>query len=115
MKLSFSVHEEFLAELRQDGPPSRIVRLTASYVAAKNGAPIQYAFVIAGYVNVRGELVELGQFVGDHWGAGFAATKECEARKGNVMDTIRQAAEELGFAVRAGRLEDHNPPLVGEG
>lgn len=108
MKVRFYFPEEFLRELSADGPPSKIVRLTAAYLPTTYEL-VRTVKVVAGYVNVRGELVELSYAVGeqmrtvDHEDPASAQT---EARRNKAFDEITNAANGLGVEIRAGRFEE---------
>lgn len=105
MKVSFNFPDEFLAELATDGPPSKIVRVTRAYQTG-GALPVAMVFVVAGFVNARGELVELRHRAGEDWGKGFPTSAETTAVVDRTITAIEKQAKEWGHSVRAGRFEE---------
>lgn len=101
--VNFSQMTEFLTELADDGPPSGIVRVTqAIYPSAQ--IPISRVFIIASYVNGRGEIVQLKGFIGEDWGKGMESTEKTADRANKAADELRQKIDTLAYEVRAGRF-----------
>lgn len=111
MKVSFSVVEEFLDELRheQKDVEDLIVRATYRYEQAKDVPFLYHMSVVAGFV-VRGKLVELRQFVGDI----LKPPGEKDAQVKGIAEQIMQQIENvvtmlngggMGIALRRGVFE----------
>lgn len=106
MKIHFSQIEEFKAELAKDGPPSKIVRLTRSY-RPTSMQPIRTVHVVCGYINPRGELVELRQYLGDVFGSGPTDHNQRLAEYGDgLLESLEVDLLEMGLEVRRGLFKE---------
>jgi hypothetical protein len=113
MKVTFSVVDEFLDELRheQKDVEDMIVRATYRYEQSKDVPFLWYMSVVAGFV-VRGKVIELKQAVGDvirdqHDHDGSRKTK---ARAEQIMGQIENVVTMLnsggmGIALHRGVFE----------
>jgi hypothetical protein len=103
MKVTFNDVEEFLEELAKDAPPSRILRLTRNHRFA-GSVPYASVSVVAGYVNARGELVELSIYVGDNWPGDSEYGRKTREYGDLIIQRIEAAARAAGIEVRTGRF-----------
>jgi hypothetical protein len=104
MKICFSMVDEFLAELEDDGPPSKIVRMCRGLRPTRFSPTLYQLAFFAGFMNVRGELVELEADCGERFGGEHALDSKAEERANQLMDVVETRARKLGHATRAGRF-----------
>ncbi len=111
MKVTFSVVEEFLDELRHEAAQQQvadsIVRATYRYQQAKDVSFLYYMSVVAGFV-VRSKLIELNQLCGDvvKGPPEPESNTRTKAVAERIMGQITQATERLGLALRRGVFEE---------
>lgn len=108
MKVRFNDVVEFLTELETSCPQDNVIRATRQYCATQY-APIRSVFVLAGYINGSGQLVELKTFCGQDWGGQFEESEQTAKKGDAILEQIRLEAQRLGFAMRAGAFEEVNP------
>lgn len=111
MRIRFSAVGEFKRELARDGPPTRIVRLTRSY-RPTSMPPIRTVELVAAYVNGRGELVELRQYLGDVFGSDLdGGHNQRVAEYGDgLLEALEVDCRELGLEVRSGLFKEDVEP-----
>ena len=105
----FSNEDEFLEEIKKDGPNIEpIIRTTKSFEPTHMAAHIVYVSVIATalrfYPQTRiTQRIKLQRFCGDYWGKDFsdAAIKKADS----ILTRIEAAALKLNLEVRAGVYE----------
>ncbi len=103
MRVTFSVVEEFLAELALDAHlvEEGIVRVTLRYQHVKD-APLVDLSVVAGVV-VSGTIIELRQLIGNcFWPLSTEQDKIIQTKAREVRDRLVVKAQELHLVVRAG-------------
>lgn len=101
MRVKFNSPDEFTSELHADPPPSKLVRLTRRFVT--RAAPGREVFVVAGFVNKAGELVELSTRVGEDWGQGFDS--KWKERSLEIETSVEAACKAMGVVIRPGSYE----------
>jgi hypothetical protein len=105
MRVRFSDPHEFLEELTQDAPASRILRLTFQFQPSAICASVRSMTLVSSYVNDRNEAVQLRHFLGEDWGDGFDNSKATHQRGEQAKQLIQTKAKELGLEVRRGVFE----------
>ena len=103
MRVTFSVVEEFLAELALDAHlvEEGIVRVTLRYQHVKD-APLVDLSVVAGVV-VGGKIVEVRQQIGScFWPPSTEQDNTLQTKAREVRNRLVVKAQELNLIVRAG-------------
>ena len=109
MKVTFSVVEEFLDELRHEYKEveDAMIRATYRYQQSKNVAFLYSMSVVAGFV-VRGKLIELHQLCGDvvKGPPEPESNTRTKAVAERIMQQIAHVVENFGLALRRGVFEE---------
>lgn len=101
----FNSVEEFINELKleRDAVEQGILRATFVGEAPAGGIyPYKHLSVVAGFV-AHGQVVRLRAYCGQLW-PGENGEEEVWQRTQEIMDRLRQAAQELGLEMRPGLL-----------
>jgi hypothetical protein len=101
----FSDKAEFLEELRKDGPPTKIVRVTLTWQPFPKIPTIQAVSIVAGYVNAAGDLIQLQRYIGDDWGHGAGSSDDTRSKAKALVEELEVAISAAGYESRNGMIE----------